>query len=291
MERGQAVGRAVVRRRLERRAHGRLVVAVGVGAAERGVVDVAVAAVLLHGDAGAGRGAERAADDRAEIARAVVADPCFYIGHEFVGRPIAANVDEPGERARAEARALRAAQDLDLARVEQHAGVGRTAEVDVVERDPDRREVFRIDELLEIADAPHLDEAGSRAAARVVDVRGDVQHGLEVLRRTVAGRFLVDDRRAARARHEIAVAKAGRDDDFLEFLGGELCRESGKREQRGERASRGMHRAWRCAVERGRAARRGADRRGGAARCRQRRANGGYRRSDSGQQFHGGSPQ
>ena len=258
MKGGETVGRAVVRRGLEGRAHGRLVVAVGVGAPEPGVVDVAVPLVLLQGDARADCLAERAADDGAEIAGAVVADPSFHIGHELVGRPVAADVDESGERAGAETRALRAAQDLDLPGVEQHAGVGRTAEIDVVEGDADRREVLRIDELLEIADAAHLDEPGARGAARVVDVRGDGEHGFEMLRRAVAGRLLVNDGRAAGARHEIAVAKACRYDDFLEFLGRERGGKGGQRKQRGN------HAACRDAGIRGSAALRG-----------QRQANGG----------------
>ena len=83
----------------------------------------------------------------------------------------------------------------------------------------ERGKVFRIEELLEIADPAYLDEAGARAAARVADVRCGVEHGFEVLRRAVTRCLRIDNRHAAGTRHKIPVPKPGRDDNLFEFLG------------------------------------------------------------------------
>ena len=99
-----------------------------------------------------------------------------------VGRRLRAHVNEPAERVRAVARALRAAQHLDAIDVEQRADAAEPREVDVVDDETDRR-IRRAVVLLELADAAQLKVARARAFAGQVQVRDAADRFLEMLLR------------------------------------------------------------------------------------------------------------
>ena len=82
-----------------------------------------------------------------------------------VGHGIARlELDQAAERVRAVARALRAAQHLDLLDVEQRGDHADAAEVDLVDQEADRR-IGRALVLLELADSAQLEVARARAGA------------------------------------------------------------------------------------------------------------------------------
>ncbi len=147
---------------------GRLVAAVGVVAPEEAVVAESVAdRALQHGAPGAGevlaRG-EPAARGRAGRPEAIAADR--ELRAEFPDRLRVArlHLDQPAERIRPVARALRAAQHLHLLHVECRGDHADAAEVDLVHQETDGR-IRRALVLLELADAPQLEVARARTRA------------------------------------------------------------------------------------------------------------------------------
>ena len=105
---------------------------------------------------------EAAARDRAGRPEAVAADG--ELGVELAHRLRIArlDLDEPAERIRAVARALRAAQHLHLLDVESRGDHADAAEVDLVHQESDGR-IRRALVLLELADAAQLEVARARA--------------------------------------------------------------------------------------------------------------------------------
>ncbi len=108
----------------------------GVVATEVAVVDVAVALVLLHGQASGERIEQRTGDVAAETRRIVVAAFRGESRVQRLARLVRRDVDEARERIRAVQRSLRSAEDLDLADIVERADRADPAEVDMIYDQP-----------------------------------------------------------------------------------------------------------------------------------------------------------
>jgi len=233
-------GQVLARQPAQLAAGNELVVIVRLVAVEEGVLHVAVVLRLAHGDPALQALRQRSARGRLEVPAIVVAVAGLDAALDLGPGVSRLYVHHAGERAGAEARALRPAQHLHLLDVHQRRGAGDADELDAVHGHADRGEVLGIDELLELADAADLHEAGPAAGGGEVHIGHGVQRVLQVDPAALADPRGLDDGHAADALEKLGLAKTGGDHDLLERLGGSARGGKRRQEQAGTEVQQGF---------------------------------------------------
>ena len=162
--------------------------------------------------------------------RAVIAgcqfSPAIKLGRWFC----ATHVDESGQCVRAVTRTLRPTQDFDLLHVEQCRNSANAAEVNVIDQEADGWIRCAL-VLLKLANATHLEIAGTVAVTRPVQVWDRVDQLLEMLHGHALDFFAIEHSDAGRHVGCGALAKICEHNDLVDGVGrpGTGRKDAGKR--------------------------------------------------------------